>query len=181
MQKEISQVLVASVKDPWPPFINAKLQTFGIDDCVLSLEDWKEFLVVFKNRPQSVKTCFLKTIINSWATTHRLTEGELLPCILGCSNCQDNLKHYLRCDPLWTLAASACGLPSCFLCLPPKERLCLWNKSTYGLKLLRVVYSVYHTVKLGHRDLISQCIANNCFKVIHDLVIPISKETWDHP
>ena len=28
LQKEISQVLVASVKDPWPHFINAKQQTF---------------------------------------------------------------------------------------------------------------------------------------------------------
>ena len=28
LQKEISQVRVAYVKDPWPHFINAKLQTF---------------------------------------------------------------------------------------------------------------------------------------------------------
>ena len=168
-------------RDPWPPFINSKMQVFGMDDCVLCLDDWKEFLVVLKSCPQSVRTCFLKTIINSWSTSHRLGESVLLPCIFGCNDCEDNLKHYLWCDPLWTLASSACSLPSCFLCLPPADRLCLWNKSTYGLKLLRVVYSVYHTVKLGHRELISYCIANNNFEVIHDLVIPISRETWDHP
>ena len=137
-------------------------------------------MVVLKSCPQSVKTCFLKTIINSWSTSHRMGESEFLPCIFGCSGCEDNLKHYLWCDPLWTLAASACGLPSCFLSLPPIDRLCLWNKSTYGLKLLRVVYSVYHTVKLGHREFISYCTANNNFEVIHDLVITISKEIWAH-
>ena len=153
---------------------------FGIDDCVLCPEEWKEFISVLKSCPQSVKTCFLKTIINSWATTHRMGERNVLSCIFGCANCEDNLKHYLSCDPLWSLAVSSCGLPSSFLSLSPLDRLCLRNKSTYGLRLLRVVYSVYHTVKLGHRELISYCTASNNFEVIYDLVIPISKEMWAH-
>ena len=35
----------------------------------------------------------------------------LLPCIFGSIDKEDNLKHYLSCEPLWTLASSACGLP----------------------------------------------------------------------
>ena len=140
-----------------------------------------DFIGVLKSRPQSIRTSFFKTIINSWATSHRLSENVLLPCIFGCRECEDNLKHYLCCDPLWTLATSASGLSSCFLGQSPAERLCLWNKSIYGLQLLRVVYSVYHIVKLGHRELISHCIECNSFEVIHDLAPHIAKETWDHP
>ena len=180
LQKEVFQVLAASIKNPWPKLINSKLQILGADVCAMSAEEWHEFLVVFKNCPLSVKTCFLKTIINSWATSHRMSEGELLPCIFGCECCEDNLKHYLTCEPLWTLVVSACGLPASYLGLPILDRLCLRNKSTYALKLLRVVYSVYHALKVGHRELITQCIANNHFEVIYELIIPISKETWDH-
>ena len=28
---------------------------------------------------------------NSWATSHRLSENVLLPCIFGCHECEDNL------------------------------------------------------------------------------------------
>ena len=121
LQNGIFNVLSVPLRDPWPPLINSELPVFGIDGCVLCLDSWKEFMVVLKSCPQSVKTCFLKTIINSWSTSHRVGESELLPCIFGCSGCEDNLKHYLWCDPLWTQVASACGLPSCFF-VPASHR-----------------------------------------------------------
>ena len=63
LQKVIFNVLAVPPKDPWPPLINSKMQVFGLDDCVLSLDDCKEFSVVLKSCPQSVRTCFSKTII----------------------------------------------------------------------------------------------------------------------
>ena len=126
MQKRIFNGLSLPPRDPWPLFINSKMQVFRMDDRVLCLDDWKELLVVLKSCLQSVRIWFLKTIINSWSTSHRLSESVFLPCIFGCNDCEDNLKHYLWCIPLWTLASSAFSLPSCFLCLPPADRLCLW-------------------------------------------------------
>ena len=53
-----------------------------MDDRVLCLDDWKELLVVLKSCLQSVRIWFLKTIINSWSTSHRLSESVFLPCII---------------------------------------------------------------------------------------------------
>ena len=68
LQKTIFNVLPVPPRDPWPPFINSRMQVFGMDDCALCLDDWEEFLVVLKSCPQSVRTCFLKTIISSGST-----------------------------------------------------------------------------------------------------------------
>ena len=78
---------------------------------------------VIKKEPPQVATCFLKTVINSWYTTHRMGEVPRLACIFGCPGMEDNLKHYLACEPMWTLAASAGGLTWDFLFLSPSERL----------------------------------------------------------
>ena len=62
--------------------------------------------------------------------------------------------------------------------LPPLDRLCLLNKSPYGLRLLSVVYREYHAAKLGHRELVDYCIALDNFVVIHDSILPILREMW---
>ena len=132
--------------------------------------------------PQAVKTSYLKTIINSWSTSIRMGEAIKLPCLLVCQGelCDDNLKHYLECDPLWTLATCACGLPSSFLLLPPLERVCLLNKSVCGLELLSVVFRGYHAIKLGQRDLVDYSIAAGNFEAVHDLILQMMKDMWLH-
>ena len=164
--------------DPWTPLFNSKLSVLGVNGCIISQEQRVEFIKVLGTCSQTVKTCFLKTIINSWSTSHRLSEAVLLPCIMGCQECKDDLQHYLCCDPLWTMATCACGLPSSFLSLPPLERLCILSKSSYGLRLLSVVFRGYHAVRLGYRSLVDYSPATGRFESIYDLIIPMLKDMW---
>jgi hypothetical protein len=169
-------------KVSWVPFINGKLIVLGASsgpgDFDLSPQVWHEFCLVVRKSPSSSQTCFLKTVINSWYTTHRMGEVPLLPCIFGCEHMEDNLKHYLRCEPLWTLAVSACGLPLSFLSLSPLDRLCIVSKSPTGLKLLSVVFRGYHALKLGHRSLIDSCVASKVFDEVLLMLLKLCRELW---
>ena len=128
-------------KNMWVPFINEKLAVLGAtstEELPVTRELWCCLCQVIRKEPPQVATCFSKTVINSWYTTHRMGEVPRLSCIFGCPGKEDNLKHYLCCEPMWTLAVSACGLPLSFLSLDPIEKLCIFNKSVPGLKLLSV-------------------------------------------
>ena len=166
------------------PFINGKLIVLGAsqgpEGFVLTDSMWCDLCRVIKKSTSVVQTCFLKTVINSWYTSHRMPEVLKLPCIFGCVDCEDNLKHYLGCEPLWTLAASACGLPPSFLSLPPLERLCIVNKSVTGLKLLSVVFRGHHAPKFGQRSLIDRCIASGVFDDCLLLFIKFCIEYWSY-
>ena len=95
-----------------------KLSFLGVYNYVVVQGHLKESMTTLKSCPHAVKTCSLKTVINSWSTSHRLSEARLLPSIMESVGCEDNLKHDLVWEPLWTLASSACGLPSSSLPLP---------------------------------------------------------------
>ena len=170
-------------RNAWVPFINGKLIVLGAsqgpEGFVLTDSMWDEFCSVIKKSTSVVQTCLLKTVINSWYTSHRMPEVPKLPCIFGCAECKDNLKHYLGCEPLSTLAVCACGLPLPFLS-HPLARLCILEKSVAGLKLLSVVFCGCHAVRLGHRDLVDYSIASWSCEVIHVLVVPIFKDMWPH-
>jgi len=43
-----------------------------------------------------------KTWANAWNTSSRMREDQDFPCISGREDGQDELKHYLCCEPLWT-------------------------------------------------------------------------------
>ena len=47
-------------------------------------------------------TCVVKTWANAWATSHRMHEEIVLPCLFGCSQ-TDSLRHYLHCPILFGL------------------------------------------------------------------------------
>ena len=133
---------------------------------------------VIKEEPPQVATCFFKTAINSWYTTHRMGEDPRLSCAFGCPGQEDNLKRYLVCEPMWTLAVSAFGLPLCFLPLAPIERLCIFNMFRPGLKLLSVVFRSYHALKLDLRSLIDSCLASDNSEDILLLFVKICREIW---
>ena len=106
--------------------------------------------------------------------------GEVprLSCIFGCPGQEDNLKHYLVCEHMWTLAVSACALPASFLPLSAIERLCIFNKSRSGLKLLSVVFRGYHALMFGQRSLIDSCLANDNFEDILLLFVRMCCKFW---
>ena len=153
----------------WTNFISGKLDTLdptGSQGITFTTDMWDLLRSDIRKSPSPTQTCFLKTVINSWATSYRYGEVLLLPCILGCKEEKDELQHYLMCPSLWTLAVSACGLPSPFLSRPPLERLCIINRSPASLRLLSVVFRAYHALRLGHRRLIDDGITHEVFDCI---------------
>ena len=168
LQKLCYTILHNSISrsEQWTKFISGKLDTLaptGAQAITFTSVMWNQLCSDVRKTPSPTQTCFLKTVINSWATSHRYGEVPLLPCILGCEKKEDNLKHYLECDPLWTLAVSACGLPLNFISLLPIERLCIVNRSPASLRLLSVVFRAYHALRLGHSRLIDHGITHKVF------------------
>ena len=43
----------------------------------------------------------IKTWLNGWATSHRMHEDILLPCLLGCATGEDSLRHYVMCPHMF--------------------------------------------------------------------------------
>ena len=163
------------------PFINYKLAVLGatgFEEQPVTQDLWCSSCQVIKKEPPQVATCFLKTVINSWYTTHRMGEVPRLTCIFGCPGQEDNLKHYLVCEHMWTLAVSACALPASFLPLSPIQRLCIFNNSRPGLKLLSVVFKGYLALKLDQRSLIDSCLASDNFEDIPPFSVKICRELW---
>ena len=127
-----------------------------------------------------VRTSVFQTLINSWSSSHRYHERVLWPCIFGCCEGKDELKHYLSCAPMWTLAVSAASLPTCFLSLSPIDRLCLFTNSVSGMKLLSVVFRGYHALKFGHREVIERGIASQDFAELNLIFTRICCDVWRH-
>lgn len=152
----VLNVLTKPCLDPWTLLVNLKFTVLGMQDCVLSQHQRQGFMTVLRTWPQAVKPCCPLTIINSWSTSHRLSEAVLLPRIMGFRDCEDKLKHYLCCDPLWALAIGAGGLSSSFLSHPPFARLSMFNKSMNGLRLLSVVFRGHGVVKVKHKELVEK-------------------------
>ena len=70
-----------------------------------------------------------------------MSETELRPCLLGCTDCADNINHYIQCSPLWQIASKALGIVDPF---DFNMRLCLDQPSPGHAQLLALVYTLYH-------------------------------------
>ena len=184
LQKQFYNCIRDMSRDKWCETIQHKVNTVltgpDVGDISFCPQTKMELMMALKGVPVSVKSCYLKTIINSWSTSQRYHEDVLLPCIFGCSDQKDCLEHYLVCDPMWTCAVTASSLPTSFLSLSPIERLCIFNPGPLGLKLLGLVYRGYHTLKLGHRGTIDRCIDCDDHSEIILLFISICLDSWRH-
>ena len=109
-----------------------------------------------------------------------MLETVLLPCIFRYDSEDDDLRHYLSCDPMWKMAASASALPSAFLLLAPFGRLCLLNRSPLGLRLRSMVFRGYHPLKMCHRNLVEYCIRTDNFDERFLLALSVSEDLWSH-
>ncbi len=101
-----------------------------------------------------------------------MSEQNALPCIFGCSECRDDLRHYLCCDVLWTALISVTVPHTGLLGRSPLTCLGLSQRSQgiLGTYLLAMAYQVYHGIKLGNRDIVDRCVASGDFSVVHELL-----------
>ena len=116
-------------------------------DCVnhISLE---RCLVTLKESKVSVAIKVLKCWINGWATSYRYHEDKLLPCLLGCHNCKDNLEHYLVCPHLFALVSYLIEGVSDI----PLIRWGLEYPSKINHAVVSCVFSGYHAIRTDLRD-----------------------------
>ena len=63
-------------------------------------------------------------------------------CLLGCTDCADDINHYVQCSPLWKIACAALGVEDPFTL---GKRLCLVSPSPDNAQLLALVFSIYHS------------------------------------
>jgi len=184
LQKRFYVVLENSISNGWISLLNNKLGVFldseGGPPTPFTNSHLQEFIKSFKSCPTSIQTSVFKTLINSWSTTCRYHEVVLWPCIFGCNDCKDELKHYLSCPPMWALAVSAASLPSAFLSFSPCDRLCLFSNSVCGMRLLAVASRGYHALKFGHREVIERCIANQDFAELNLIFTRVCSDVWRH-
>ncbi len=85
----------------------------------------------------------IKTWVNSWATSYRMHEPVLLPCLFGCANASDQLSHYVMCPILFALQT---------LLIPdapqnPLERIGLINISQRTALAVSCTFAGYHAIR----------------------------------
>ena len=69
-------------------------------------------------------------------------ESVIRGCLFGCSDCVDNINHYLQCSPLWQIACQALNIRDPFSF---SERLCLVAPTPDNAQLLALVFLLYHS------------------------------------
>ena len=63
------------------------------------------------------------------------------PCMFGCQDSEDHIRHYFQCGPLWQIAAEALGHEES---IDIGNTLCLSSPSIEKLQRLAFVHVVYH-------------------------------------
>lgn len=109
------------------------LDVFG----VISMQaDWFPKLEeLFKITNCFLRMCWLKAIAGAWTTTRRMPEVTKWPCIFGCLDCSDEIRHYLQCP----------SISEHHFCL--WHRLCFIDCSVDKLLLLAYSHLLYHALK----------------------------------
>ncbi len=84
-----------------------------------------------------------KTWVNSWATSYRMHEHVLLPCLFGCPGREDKLMHYVMCPMLFALTTMLTpdAPPN------PLERIGLINPSQRSALATSAAFAGYHAVR----------------------------------
>jgi len=94
----------------------------------------------------------IKTLCNTWCTSHRYHSDAGMRCVFGCSvlgpvfssrTSRVTLSHYLVCPILWRLLEGLCSQP---VGLSALDKLGCTNVRT-NLRMLVVAHSVYHYCK----------------------------------
>ena len=122
--------------------------TFPVESCgLINMQvDWFPKLEeLFKSTNSFLRMCWLKAIAGAWTTTTRMHETVIWPCVFGCVDCQDEIRHYLHCPVLWQLAREALSINEDHFSIG--HRLCFIECSVDKLRLLAYSHILYHSVK----------------------------------
>ena len=80
-----------------------------------------------------------------WTTSVGTHESVLLPCVFGCLDCRDEIRHYFTCPILWQLAKEALNLME--TSFDVGHRLCLTEGNINRVRLLGYCHILYHHIR----------------------------------
>ena len=112
--------------------------------------------------------CVVKTWANAWATSHRMHETIVLPCLFRCAQ-TDSLQHYIFCPILFALLRALHPDVSEM----PLERIGLQSSSAINLQRVSALFAAYHACKRAIKDpggrlaLDAQALPLNLCKSMH--------------
>ena len=90
----------------------------------------------------------LKTWLNGWVTSHRMQEDPILPCLLGCLDQKDTLKHYIMCPHMYAFQR----FPLAEVSSDPLVRFGFKDPSLQSMRISSCLFSAYHAVKAKVRS-----------------------------
>jgi len=124
------------------------LVTFPSDSCgnICKQVDWfPKIEELFKTVNSFLRMCWLKAIAGAWTTTCRMPEPIKWPCVFGCVDSRDEIRHYIQCPVLWQLAREALSISEHHFSIG--HRLCFYDCSVDKLRLLAYSHLLYHAIK----------------------------------
>jgi len=185
LQKHLYNLLLKTVPNDFEKLFEKRFPVLGIDARCASLFGDARFpsfcaglKLGLKHLPSVSAMALLRTWSNGWFTTSRVKnhDSPLLPCVFGCSDAQDTLKHYLTCDSVWPIVCSACGASTPVLSFPPEKRACLVDPSSADIARWVVVFNVYHSMRNINGAEIHAAVDSGVF----DTVLQITFESSVH-
>jgi hypothetical protein len=182
LQKAFHELLNKNSLCYWPKEVIHKIQLliFPSPRAVLFSDDQFGALVESLNVcKRSVRTSYFKSLSNQWATRSRYQEHSH-SCIFGCNDSKDNLKHYLQCECMWTLATSAIPLPIAFLGGTPEERLSLHSASVVRIRILAAAYRAYHVLVFQFKQRLEDARLSDDYLDVCVLFSQLVQIAWRH-
>ena len=173
LQKKISKDLMLLTPNKWTKLLTRRFAALGIEpDFSLAQDFPKHFIRVTKSLPPQTRMISFKTWANSWASTERYHEEEILGCVFGCGG-EDNILHYLKCDILWTLVIGVAHPQIKYLCPDvssgelPAYRAGLRDASKASISILAIAFKTYHALKMDYRPTIQRALASHNFEEVY--------------
>ena len=133
-----------------------------------SLEDLSK-LRKLRGYLASYSMCIIKTWTNSWVTSSRFHESTRLPCIFGC-DAKDELKHYVVCEPFWTIIHNCTGARAADLATETCVLICTARPTLASIRRLFVAYRCYHKLRFENGEEINRAKESTDFGPVIELL-----------
>ena len=186
LQSLIVETIRTHTPNTWNDIIHSRADTllpqcpFGLSFSSLA----SEFAKLRKLRGYSNRysLCLIQTWEKSWTTSTRFHESVCLPpCIFGCA-AKDEQRHYIACEPLWTIIHSCTGARCTDLDSDPSELICLSKPSLRTVRRLFTAYCCYHKLRFENREEIDGTVCANDFEMVIELLIAYARiVAGEHP
>ena len=180
LQSRIYKSLCSVVPDSWPALLSRRVEVLAPEATPYELREHRSDIdLILKNLGPARAMSIIKTWTNAWTTSRRYHEATILPCIFGCNNAEDDLAHYLTCDPLWTLTTCAGKKPKSVLGLLPGVKIGLVNPTHESIKMAVVLSRAYHTIRNTFMDEILLAVNSGDFWTVHSRLLEILSSEWE--